>query len=80
MPGNQKTKSRYYLLTLIKWVVNNYGMEWIKKRYPLIPFIHIRYEDLCMQTEKTMRSICNYFELDYLKNIEKPKNYTELEI
>lgn len=43
------------------WMEYNKNVEIFKKRYPEIPVLTIRYEDLCHEFESTMESILSFF-------------------
>jgi hypothetical protein len=54
-----------WLPTLRHWYTLNQQLIAMKALFDDKDVIRIRYEDLCQQREKTLRSICEHFEIDF---------------
>lgn len=47
------------------WVKANAKAERLRRRFPGVPFLRVRYEDLCTAFEPTMREVCAFIGVPY---------------
>jgi hypothetical protein len=54
------------------WLKNIEAVDRFHARWPQIPMLEVRYEDLCQDLPGTMRRVCQFLEVPYDPAVERP--------
>ncbi len=53
------------LTTTLDWILVTLTTEWLRRRHPQVPYLHLRYEDLATDPRAALRTIGGFLSLDF---------------
>ncbi len=69
---SKKTKTSSIVKSTIRWRVRNLSLEKIARVKPDIKYYQLRYEDLCIYTDKKMQEVCDFIGINYVPEVLTP--------